>query len=269
MHWEKMPPPEQPSPRPYQGVRVKDPVKELLRRKRRARFINSKSPPPTASAKVVVPNTVLSSHPQVGPSDFFEMAGSVSEVPAVENGTFCTGWIAQATPAPLQSVTHWPCPDPLTLDPSSSAHTMDMYVQPMCPSYTVVGPSSMLTYAQTPLFTNFGTRTLASTPLPQVDLPADASVTYIPWTQTLTTVPPPAVQCTPGPASFSAPQLVSLPIPLSFPEPDPTQQEPARPSAVSLPLEKLLEEDGDEDTFATGSSLFTQSSAHGPSLFTH
>lgn len=33
-----------------------------------------------------------------------------------------------------------------------------MYVQPVCPSYTVVGPSSVLTYASQPLITNVTVR---------------------------------------------------------------------------------------------------------------
>ncbi|KAJ8256931.1 hypothetical protein COCON_G00190830 [Conger conger] len=45
MHWEKLPSPEQACPRPYQGVRVKDPVKELLQRKRRADLSNSRITP--------------------------------------------------------------------------------------------------------------------------------------------------------------------------------------------------------------------------------
>ncbi|XP_064158096.1 NF-kappa-B inhibitor delta-like isoform X1 [Anguilla rostrata] len=244
MHWEKLPAPEQPCPRPYQGVRVKDPVKELLQRKRRASLSNCKTP----TTAVVVPNTVLSSYPQVGASGVFEMGGGVSDVPAVENGAFCTGWIAQAAPAAFQPLAQWPCQEPLTHDPSGPAHTTDMYVQPMCPSYTVVGPSSMLTYTHTPIFANFGARTATSTSLPQVDLPADTSVTYIPWTQPLATVSPPGVQCAPGTAPFSGPQLVSLPVPLPFPEPDPLQLEQARATVAHLPLERLLEEDDDGDT---------------------
>lgn len=99
-------------------------------------------------------------------------------------------------------------------------------------------------------------RTTAPTSLPQADLPADASVTYIPWTQPLATVTTPAVQTAP----FSAPQLVPLPVPLPFPEPDTQQLEQARATVASLPLERLLEEDDDGDTYVTGPDLFTQSS---------
>ncbi|KAJ8368233.1 hypothetical protein SKAU_G00082610 [Synaphobranchus kaupii] len=240
-----VPSPEQPCPRPYQGVRVKDSVKELLQRKRRANFNNSKTTPPTA---VVFPNTMLSSHPQIGASGLFEVGGGVSDMPAVENGAFCTGWIAQSAPAALQPVAHWSCQEPLPHDPSGPAHTTDMYVQPMCPSYAVVGPSSMLTYTHTPLFANFGARAPASTSLPQMDLPADAPVAYIPWAQPLATVSTTAVQCAPGAGPFSGPQLVSLPAPLPFPEPDPLQLEQARAMVSNLPLERLLEEDDDGDT---------------------
>ncbi|XP_061072852.1 NF-kappa-B inhibitor zeta-like isoform X2 [Conger conger] len=239
-----MPSPEQACPRPYQGVRVKDPVKELLQRKRRADLSNSRITP----TAVVVPNTVLSSHHQVGASGF--VGGGVSEVPAVENGAFCTGWIAQAAPAPLQPMAHWPCQETQSLDPSGLAQAPDMYVQPMCPSYTVVGPSSMLAYTHAPLFANFGARTTTPTSLPQVELPVDGSVTYIPWTQPLATVSTPTVQCTPVAGPFSAPQLLPLPmpVPLAFPEPDSLQLEQARAAVASLPLESLLEEDHDGDT---------------------
>ncbi|KAI1893467.1 hypothetical protein AGOR_G00124020 [Albula goreensis] len=256
MHWEKLPSTEQPCSRPYQGVRVKDPVKELLRRKRGTDLNNSKT---TATTAVVVPSTMLSSHPQVAASGLFEAGGGVSDVPPVENGAFCTGWIAQPAPTALQPMAHWPCPEYLPSDPPGPAYTTDMYVQPVCPSYTVVGPSSMLTYTHTPLFTNFGARAPASSSLPQVELPVDTPVTYIPWGQPLTALSTPTVQCTPGAAPFPGPQLVSLPVSVPVPEPDPLQMEQARATVASLPLEKLLEEDDDRDTYVTSPSLFVQS----------
>ncbi|KAJ8397193.1 hypothetical protein AAFF_G00440270 [Aldrovandia affinis] len=213
MHWEKLLSPEQPCTRPYQGVRVKDPVKELLRRKRGATLINTKTAPTTS---VMVPNTMLSSYPQLGGTGIFEVGGGISDMPVSENGAFCTGWIAQPAPAGLP-MTHWSCPDYLPLDHPSPAYTTDMYVQPVCPGYTMVGPSSMLTYTHTPLFTNFGARAPASTSLPQMDLAVDASVRYIPWAQPFTALSTPAL-------------------------------EQARATVASLPLERLLEEDDDSDT---------------------
>lgn len=69
-------------------------------------------------------------------------------------GGLCTGWIAQTTStAAFQPLGHWSPADCQQHDPTLPA---DMYVQPICPSYTVVGPSSMLTLAHTPLFTNLG-----------------------------------------------------------------------------------------------------------------
>ncbi|XP_036393213.1 POU domain class 2-associating factor 1 [Megalops cyprinoides] len=252
MHWEKLPSSEQ-SCRPYQGVRVKDPVKELLRRKRGA-----EANKPTPTTAVVVPNSTFSSHPQIGASGFVEAAGGeVLDAPAGDGGAVCTGWIAQPTATTLQPLTQWPCPDYMPFDPNSSTFSTDMYVQPVCPSYTVVGPSSVLTYTHAPLFTNFGPRAPTPAALPQVDLP-DASVTYIPWPQPLATLTTPTVQCPPGAAPFAGPQLVSLPLPVSVPEPDPERLEQARATVASLPLERLLEEDDDKDTYVTGSSLFTQ-----------
>lgn len=70
-------------------------------------------------------------------------------------GGLCTGWITQTSTTALQPLGHW-SPDCQQHDPTLPSHTADMYVQPICPSYTVVGPSSMLTLAHTPLFTNLG-----------------------------------------------------------------------------------------------------------------
>ncbi|XP_068441928.1 POU domain class 2-associating factor 1 [Clinocottus analis] len=50
MHWEKSPPSGLVRSRPYQGVRVRDPVKELLRRKRSLEPQGSRTAPPTSDA---------------------------------------------------------------------------------------------------------------------------------------------------------------------------------------------------------------------------
>ncbi|XP_066564795.1 NF-kappa-B inhibitor delta isoform X2 [Amia ocellicauda] len=241
MHWEKSPPSEHP-PRPYQGVRVKEPVKDLLKRKRGNRS-NIKSP---SAATVVVPHTALSAYPQFGHASFMEVGGTGSELSQAEDGAICTGWLTQPTATTLQPMTHWTsCPEYLPHDQPLPSYSTDMYVQPVCPSYTVVGPSSVLTYTHTPLFTNFGTRNPPSTTLPQADLP-DSSLAYFPWAQPLAALPAPAMQCPPGVTPFTGTQL--LPLPITVPEPDPERLEQARSTVASLPIEKLLEEDDDKDT---------------------
>nr|XP_055211465.1 POU domain class 2-associating factor 1 isoform X3 [Gorilla gorilla gorilla] len=142
--------PEQaPAPaRPYQGVRVKEPVKELLRRKR-GHASSGAAPAPTA---VVLPHQPLATYTTVGPS-CLDMEGSVSAV--TEEGALCAGWLSQPTPATLQPLAPWtPYTEYVPHEAVSCPYSADMYVQPVCPSYTVVGPSSVLTYASPPLITN-------------------------------------------------------------------------------------------------------------------
>ncbi|XP_006718923.1 POU domain class 2-associating factor 1 isoform X3 [Homo sapiens] len=142
--------PEQaPAPaRPYQGVRVKEPVKELLRRKR-GHASSGAAPAPTA---VVLPHQPLATYTTVGPS-CLDMEGSVSAV--TEEAALCAGWLSQPTPATLQPLAPWtPYTEYVPHEAVSCPYSADMYVQPVCPSYTVVGPSSVLTYASPPLITN-------------------------------------------------------------------------------------------------------------------
>ncbi|XP_050985739.1 POU domain class 2-associating factor 1 isoform X4 [Labeo rohita] len=214
--------------KPYQGVRVKDPVKELLRRKRG----NAARTTPTAA--VMLPSNTLPSYTHAG-------------------------WIAQtASTTALQPLGHWTPPDQHH-DPAIPPHT-DMYVQPICPSYTVVGPSPMLTFTHTPLFTNLATMSTSSSALPQVEVP-DSSFTYIPWAQPLSTISGSVVQAPSMPAALSAPQL--FPVPLTLPivsqEPEPQQVETPQPPEGTLALEKLLEEDeGQKEPYICNSSLFSE-----------
>ncbi|KTF75953.1 hypothetical protein cypCar_00033129 [Cyprinus carpio] len=168
------------------------------------------------------------------------------------------GWIAQTTStSALQPLSHWTPPDQHH-DPAIPSHT-DMYVQPICPSYTVVGPSPMLTL-HTPLFTNFATMSTSSSALPQVEVP-DSSFTYIPWAQPLSTISGSVVQAPSMSAALSAPQL--FPVPLTFPvlspEPQPQQVETPPASEGTLALEKLLEEDEcQKEPYICSSSLFSE-----------
>ncbi|XP_072547332.1 POU domain class 2-associating factor 1 [Salminus brasiliensis] len=254
---------EQAASKPYQGVRVKDPVKELLRRKRGN---TTKTVPPTA---VVVPNNSLPSYAHVGSSCLPGTNQSALNETTVDVGALCPGWVTQpSSSATFQPLGHWAPPEYLHHDPgipTLPSLTTDMYVQPMCPSYTVVGPSSMLTLTHTPLFTNLGTISPSSSALPQGDVP-DSSLAYIPWAQPLSTFTGPVMQRPPCPQPLSAPQLLPLPVPpvppvpASMPEPEPQQVEPTSASEGTLALEKLLEEEEEDqkESYACSPSLFTQ-----------
>uniref|UniRef100_A0A671M9F4 OCA domain-containing protein n=1 Tax=Sinocyclocheilus anshuiensis TaxID=1608454 RepID=A0A671M9F4_9TELE len=242
--------------KPYQGVRVKDPVKELLRRKRGNA---ARTTPPTA---VMVPSNTLPSYTHAGNS----LNDSLVDV-----GGLCTGWIAQTTSTTaLQPLSHWTPPDQHH-DPAVPPHT-DMYVQPICPSYTVVGPSPMLTFTHTPLFTNlavshkvtlshcFYFRCLEISSLPQVEVP-DSSLTYIPWAQPLSTISSSVMQAPSMPAALTTPQFFPVPLtlPVISPEPEPQQVETPQAPEGTLALEKLLEEDeGQKEPYICNSSLFSE-----------
>lgn len=87
-----------------------------------------------------------------GPS-CLDMEVSASTV--TEEGALCAGWLSQPAPATLQPLAPWtPYTEYVSHEAVSCPYSADMYVQPVCPSYTVVGPSSVLTYASQPLITN-------------------------------------------------------------------------------------------------------------------
>lgn len=90
--------------------------------------------------------------PTTGPT-CLDMDVSASTV--TEEGTLCAGWLSQPAPATLQPLAPWtPYTEYVSHEAVSGPYSADMYVQPVCPSYTVVGPSSVLTYASPPLITN-------------------------------------------------------------------------------------------------------------------
>ncbi|KAL2085841.1 hypothetical protein ACEWY4_019161 [Coilia grayii] len=260
-------PAEPSNSKPYQGVRVKDPVKELLRRKRGSHNPNSvKTPPPTA---VVIPNNILPSYTHVGSSGLLEggpsgVISSSSGDVAPDGGAFYTGWLAQPAAPSLQPVSHWASPDYLQTDAASvhPALSADMYVQSVCPSYAVVAPSSLLTLTHTPLFTNIGAITPTPAALPQVDF-HDSSLAYIPWPQPLTTLPGPVMQYPPCSTALPTSPMAHVPplpdvpavptehVTVPLPEPDPQDVEEPNP------LEKLLEDDP-KDAYICSSSLFAQ-----------
>lgn len=252
MLWQKSTAPEQAPapPRPYQGVRVKEPVKELLRRKRGHTSVGGAAGPPTA---VVLPHQPLATYSTVGPS-CLDMEVSASTV--TEEGTLCAGWLSQPAPATLQPLAPWtPYTEYVSHEAVSCPYSADMYVQPVCPSYTVVGPSSVLTYASPPLITNVTPRSTATPAMgPQLEGPEhQAPLTYFPWPQPLSTLPTSSLQYQPPAPTLSGPQFVQLPI--SIPEPVLQDMDDPRRAISSLTIDKLLLEEEESNTYELNHTL--------------
>ncbi|KAM3875370.1 POU domain class 2-associating factor 1 [Diretmus argenteus] len=286
-----VPPPVLARSRPYQGVRVRDPVKELLRRKRGLEPHSTKTVPPTVQlVKVILGNVGNHKVDEAGSFGFELASGSSADLPAPagDGALQGTGWKPQpiATTGGLQcAIAPWSSLDYNQQDPScqtlaypaSSTLTADVYMQHLCPSYT------MLTYTHPPLLTNFGTIPMAPAPasLPQMDL-QDSGLTYIPWGQHLTTIstmPTSGVQFTSGSATLPGSPLVHMPVSMSLttmipqletqsldpqphilelpqpsdhqlnPEPQPhsLDEDPGMEPEPPNPLEKLLEDPKEED----------------------
>uniref|UniRef100_A0A3P8UWY8 POU class 2 homeobox associating factor 1 n=1 Tax=Cynoglossus semilaevis TaxID=244447 RepID=A0A3P8UWY8_CYNSE len=266
MHWDKSTPSTVTRPRPYQGVRVRDPVKELLRRKR------SREP---NGVKTVSSASVVNSVPC---SDAATGTAAETLVTTGDGLLQCSGWKTPSSSA-CAAMMPWSSSEyrqqescAQSLAYPASTLTTDLYMQTLCPSYT------MLTYTHTPLLTNFGTLPMAPAPasLPQMELP-DSGLTYVPWAQPITAisaVPNPGVQFSPGPSGLSTQPLVQMPLSLSLTPVIPgLEDHGADPQAQNLDLEeagvepnspnfldKLLEnhkEDGEEENKESyGSSLF-------------
>uniref|UniRef100_A0A665VRT0 OCA domain-containing protein n=1 Tax=Echeneis naucrates TaxID=173247 RepID=A0A665VRT0_ECHNA len=195
--------------RPYQGVRVRDPVKELLRRKRSLDPHGNKTSAPTAVRTLFL--TIF------GPDAAAAGSTADASVASGDGGLQCTGWKGPP-PASGTGLQPWSSPEygqqdslAQTLAYPATPLTADLYMQTLCPSYT------MLTYTHTPLLTNFGTIPVAPAPaaLPQMELP-DSGLTYLPWTPPLTTISNSGVQFAPGSAALSSPPLVHMPVSMSL-----------------------------------------------------
>ncbi|OCT70447.1 POU domain class 2-associating factor 1 [Xenopus laevis] len=252
MHWQKSVNSEQQKnslSHPYLGVRVKEPVKELLKRKR-GNCSNANS------ACAAVPSS-YQTYPTCTPIDlpYVDMDIPTSALPIHDEGALYTSWISQAPSAAFQPLTQWTtCPDYISHETVSCPYTGDMYVQPMCQSYTVVGPPSVLTYTSQPLLTNFATRSSN----PGVDTQIEytdhqAPLTYIPWAQPISTLPG-ATHTIPyqtTPTTFQGAQFV--PIPVSLPEP--VQQDLDDTRRVIGSMEKLLQEDADNESYVLSHTL--------------
>ncbi|CAG06478.1 unnamed protein product, partial [Tetraodon nigroviridis] len=243
-------------PKPYQGVRVRDPVKELLRRKRSLEVQGSKRAPPAVDA-AAAPSSQTPFPPAVFSADGGE----------------------QWKPAPVTAglplgAASWSPADCGQQDGSAAAAysaapalAADVYMQTLCPSY------AMLTYAPTPLLTNLGVRMEPKHPpqlqglpvapapasLPQVELP-DSGLTYLPWAPplaTISTTPNPGLQFAAG-ATLPGSPLVHVPLSMA-----PAAASRAEPSAAAPDLQRspespldceLPEPDLDQDADAEGDS---------------
>uniref|UniRef100_A0A3Q1F2K6 OCA domain-containing protein n=1 Tax=Acanthochromis polyacanthus TaxID=80966 RepID=A0A3Q1F2K6_9TELE len=233
--------------RPYQGVRVRDPVKELLRRKRTPAECCNSSPAVTAVTLHVTKTQAFLCYSGIFGSDVASGSAAEPSAAAGDGGLQCSGWKAapSVSSAGLQpAVMPWSSSDYNQQDPSAQTLaypatptlTADVYMQTLCPSYT------MLTYTHTPLLTNFGVSETRSSPgsLPQMELP-DSGLTYLPWAQPLTTIstmPNPGVQFSSGSAALPGSPLVHMPLSMSlttmFPQLE-TQGADPQPQILELP----------------------------------
>ncbi|NXH43033.1 OBF1 factor, partial [Dicaeum eximium] len=266
-------PEQQPQPRPYQGVRVKEPVKELLRRKR-GNVHNSSA---TAATTAVLPHQPSPSYSPMGKESLtardsagkgvlswaltlscflgqpcLDMDTAAPALPGPEEGAVASGWIPQPCPS---SLGQWsPYPEYVSHEAGGCPYSADMYVQPVCPSYTLVGPSSVLTYTSQPLITNFAPRSSTQAMVPPLEVTEQQPpLPYFPWAQPLSALPASTLQYPTASSSFPGAQL--LPVPISIPEPAPQELEDARRAIGALPIEKLLLEDEDNDTYVLSHAL--------------
>ncbi|XP_032905414.1 POU domain class 2-associating factor 1 [Amblyraja radiata] len=250
VHWQK-PSSDQSQQRPYLGVRVKDPVKELLKRKRK----NVENTNTTPSSSMVLPRLSMTCYSQIGHPVYHETDAASSPVQPAEEGTFHTTWLPQPSSASLQPVSQWsPCPSYSSHDAVNSPYMQDMCMQAACPSYSMLGPPSVMSYSPQPLQNNFpgNCQSRAPTPtgLPQMDLSGQQqSLNHSPWCQTLSALPAPGTPCPASPLPSLPPQFV--PLNISSPEPGLLELEDARRTIANMPIEKLLQQDEDNDTYVT------------------
>uniref|UniRef100_A0A3P8S4F5 OCA domain-containing protein n=1 Tax=Amphiprion percula TaxID=161767 RepID=A0A3P8S4F5_AMPPE len=235
--------------RPYQGVRVRDPVKELLRRKRSLELHSNKTPPLSA----------VRTH---DPSHTHLMYRTEPSAAAGDGGLQCSGWKAapSVSSAGLQpAVMPWSSSDYNQQDqsaqtlayPATPTLTADVYMQTLCPSYT------MLTYTHTPLLTNFGVSERRSS------LPGSPLV-HMPLSMSLTTMFPQLE----AQGAEPQPQILELPEHADHQlDPEPQGQslneDPEVESESPNLLDKLLEdhkehgEEEEKDSYS--SSIFIPS----------
>ncbi|XP_075694907.1 POU domain class 2-associating factor 1 [Rhinoderma darwinii] len=258
MHWQKSVTSDQHQHnqnRPYLGVRVKEPVKELLKRKR-GNLAGTNSNMPTVHSSYqthLSPFTSVVSNTTELP--YVDSDATTSLLPIQDEGTFYTGWISQ--PPTFQPITQWTtCPEYISHETVSCPYTGDMYVQPMCQGYTVVGPPSVLTYTSQPLLTNFTTRNTTPCVTTQLEYAEQQTpLTYFPWAQTIPSLPtathPIPYQTTP--TTIQSQQFV--PIPISVPDSVQEELDESRRDINDLPMQKLLQGEEDNNSYVLSHTL--------------
>ncbi|XP_072139973.1 NF-kappa-B inhibitor delta-like [Mobula birostris] len=247
MHWQKSSP-DQSQQRPYLGVRVKDPVKELLKRKRK----NVENTNTTSSSSMVLPHLSMTCYSQIGHPVFHETDVSSSSIQHAEEGTFHTTWLPQPSSANLQPIPQWsPCPNYTSHDAVNSSYVQDVCMQPACPSYAMMGPASLMSYSSQPLLSNFGVNCQSRAPTPagisQMDLlDQQSALSHSSWSQTLSALPASGAPCQTNSLQPLPSQFMPLNIPI--PELGLLELEDARRTIASMAIEKLLQQDEDNDT---------------------
>ncbi|XP_044130928.1 POU domain class 2-associating factor 1-like [Bufo gargarizans] len=259
MHWQKSVTSDQHQQnqnRPYLGVRVKEPVKELLKRKRgNSAATNSITPTVSTSYQTLPPYTSVVSNSTDHP--YVDLDATTSLLPIQDEGTFYTGWISQ--PPSFQPITQWTaCPEYISHETVSCPYTGDMYVQPMCQGYTVVGPPSVLTYTSQPLLTNFTTRSTTPCVATQLEYAEQQTpLTYFPWPQTIPNLPT-ATHSIPyqaTPPTIQSQQFVTVPIPVQDSVPEELNESRVRRDLNNLPMEKLLQGEEGNDSYVLNHTL--------------
>ncbi|XP_069751089.1 NF-kappa-B inhibitor delta-like [Narcine bancroftii] len=247
VHWQKSSS-DQSQQRPYLGVRVKDPVKELLKRKRK----NVENTNTSSSNAMVLPHLSMTCYSQIGHPAFHETEVASSSVQHNEEETFHTTWLPQPSSAHLQPIPQWSSfPNYASHDAVNSSYMQDMSMPPACPSYTMMGPPSLMTYGSQPLLSNFGVNCQSRPPTPVGVPPMDLSdqqpaLHPSSWSQTLSALPMSGAPCQTNTLQPLTNQFVSLNIPI--PEPGVLELEDARRTIANMAIEKLLQQDEDNDT---------------------
>ncbi|XP_068098930.1 POU domain class 2-associating factor 1 [Hyperolius riggenbachi] len=245
MHWQKSVISDQNQnnqTRPYLGVRVKEPVKELLKRKRGNVSGTVSTSAPVSSTYQTYPSYTPVAVSSSADLSYVDLEATTTALPTHDENILYTGWISQ--PSSFQPITQWAsCPEYISHETVSCPYTADMYVQPMCQGYTVVGPPSVLTYASQPLLTNFTTRNSTLCEATQLEyVEQQTPLTYFPWAQPIPTLPATAhsISYQTTATTIQSPQFVPIPIPVSDPVPE--ELSDSR-QALSMSIDKILEDD--------------------------
>ncbi|KAM9299396.1 POU domain class 2-associating factor 1 [Gastrophryne carolinensis] len=241
--------------RPYLGVRVKEPVKELLKRKRGTVSGTVTTSTPVTTAYQTYPTYTPVAVSSSTDFSYVDLETTTTALPIHDESILYTGWISP--PPSFQPLTQWTtCPEYISHETVSCSYSKDMYVQPMCQSYTVVGPPSVLTYTSQPFLTNFTTGNstqCVTTQLEYVD--QQTPLTYFPWAQQIPSLPAEthSIPYQANASTIQSPQFV--PVPISLPDPVPEELSDSRRDIHNMPIEKLLKGNEENDSYTLHHTL--------------